>query len=62
MASKWTKREKYHHIFQGHIGFSINIYTNLKEADFPDVTLNLKIGTYRPHKKPNDTVLYIHLL
>ena len=45
MASKWTKREKYHHIFQGHIGFSINIYTNLKEADFPDVTLNLKIGT-----------------
>ena len=44
------------------IGFSINIQTNLKEADFLDVTLNLQNGTYRPYKKPKDKLLYIHSL
>ena len=42
------------------IGFSIDIQTNLKEVDFLDVTLNLQNGTYRPCKKPNDNLLYIH--
>ena len=42
------------------IGFSIDIKTNLKEEDFVDVTLNLQNGTYRPYKKPNDKMLYIH--
>ena len=42
------------------IGFSIDIQTNLKEVDFLDVTLNLQNGTYRPYKKPNDKLLYIH--
>ena len=44
------------------IGFSLDIETNLKEVDFLDVTLNLQNGTYRPHEKPNDELLYIHSL
>ena len=42
------------------IGFSIEIKTNLKDADFLDVTLNLQNGTYRRYRKPNDKLLYIH--
>ena len=43
-----------------YIGFSIDIQTNLKQVDFLDVTVNLEIGTYRPYKKHNDKLLYIH--
>ena len=42
------------------IGFSIDSQTNLKEVDFLDVTLNVKNGAYRPHKKTNDKLLYIY--
>ena len=42
------------------IGFSLEIETNLQEVNFLDVTLNLRNGTYRPYKKPNDKLLYIH--
>ena len=42
------------------IGFSLEIETDLKEVDFPDVSLNLPNGTYRPYKKRNDKLLYIH--
>ena len=42
------------------IGFSIDSQTNLKEVDFLDVTLNLKNGFYRPYKKPDDKLVYIH--
>ena len=45
--------------FKG-ISFSIHIQTNLKEGDFLDVALNLQNDTYRPYKKPNDKLLYIH--
>ena len=44
------------------IGFSLEIETNLKEEDFLDVSLNLRNGTYRPDKKSNDRLLYIHSL
>ena len=33
---------------------------NFKKADFLDVTLNLQNDTYRPYKKPNDKLFYIH--
>ena len=42
-------------VFQD-IGFSLEIESNLKEADFLDY------GTYRPYKKPNDSLLYINSL
>ena len=41
------------------IGFSIDIQANLKNVDVLDITLNLKNGTYRPYKKPDDKMLYI---
>ena len=42
------------------IGFSIDIQTNLQGVDFLDVTLKLQSETYRPYRKPNDKLLYIH--
>ena len=44
------------------IGFSLENETNLREADFLDVSLNLRSGIYRPYKKPNVRFLYIHSL
>ena len=41
------------------IGFGMDIQTNLKEADFLDITLNVQNRTYRPYKKPDDKLLYI---
>ena len=42
------------------IGFKIEIETNLKIVNFLDVTFNLADSTYRPYRKPNDNLLYIH--
>ena len=44
------------------ICFSFEIEINLKEVDFLEVSLNLRNGTYRPYKKPNDRLFYIHSL
>ena len=44
------------------IDFSLEIETNLKKVDFLDVLPNLRNGTCRPYKKPNDRLLYIHSL
>ena len=41
-------------------GFKIEIETNLKIVNFLDVTFNLRNSTYRPYRKPNDNLLYIH--
>ena len=38
----------------------ITIETNLKVANFLDLTLNLKNGKYYPFWKPNDTPLYVN--
>ena len=42
------------------IGFAIDMETDLKIADFLDIMFNLKNGRYRPHKNPNDLLLYIN--
>ena len=41
-------------------GFKIDIETNLKIVNFLDLTFNLINGSYKPYKKPNDTLLYIN--
>ena len=46
-------------MFKG-VGFKIEIETNLKIVHFLDVTFNLANSTYRPYRKPNDNLLYIH--
>ena len=42
------------------IGFKIDIVANLREVNFLDVTFNQINGTFCPHRKPNDKLLYIH--
>jgi len=42
------------------IGFDIEIDINLSTVDFLDVTLDLTSNTFRPYKKPNDQLLYVH--
>ena len=44
----------------GELGLRITIQTNLKVADFLDVTLNLDTESYYPYRKPNDRLVYIH--
>ena len=41
-------------------GFEIDIEANLKIVNFLDTTFNLINGSYKPYKKPNDTLLYIN--
>ena len=41
------------------IGFLIDVETNLKIIDFLDIAFDLNKGTFKPYKKPNDSLLYI---
>ena len=41
------------------LGLNISVNTNLNICNFLDVTLNLSVGTYYPHRKPNNETLYI---
>ena len=38
----------------------IAVEANKKVTDFLDITLDLHTGSYKPYKKPNDTISYIH--
>ena len=42
------------------IAFKTDIKTNLKIADFLDMTFNLINGSYKPSEKPNNSLLYIN--
>ena len=44
------------------LGLKISIQTNLKVANFLDVTFDLENNTYYPYRKPNDWPVYIHKL
>ena len=46
-------------IFKG-VEFKIEIRTNLKIVNFLDATFNLRNGTYRPYKNPNDSLLNVN--
>ena len=52
-------RKKFVKIFK-EIGFKIDIETNLKIVNFLDMTFNLINVSYKPYKKPVDTLLYIN--
>ena len=41
------------------IGFFIRIETNLKIGNFLDITFSLNNSTFKPYKKPTDSLLYI---
>ena len=42
------------------IGFKIDLETNLKILGFLDLAFNLINGSYKPYKKPNNTLLYVN--
>ena len=44
------------------IGFSLELENNLKEVDLIEVKFNLRNRTYPTYKKPNDGLLYVHIL
>ena len=52
-------RKKLFKIFKQE-SLDITVETNLKIADFLDVTLNLSTGKFYPYRKPNDTPLYVN--
>ena len=41
-------------------GLNITIDANKKVVDFLDITLDLRTGSYKPYKKPNDCINYVH--
>ena len=51
-------RKKIISIFKN-INFKIEIFANLTEVDFLDVTFNLENNTYRPYTNPNDKLIYV---
>ena len=54
-------RKDLHQYFKDE-GLKIKVELNKTTVDFLDTTLNLKDGSYKPYRKPNDTPLYIHKL
>ena len=43
-------------------GSRITTEVNINSVDILDVNLDLKMGLYKPYKKPNQTPLYVHSL
>ena len=52
-------REEVHQLFKEN-RLSLEIECNLKTVNYLDITLDLNTGTYKPYRKPNDEILYIH--
>ena len=52
-------RKKLRSIFKENY-LNIEIACNVKIVDYLDITLKLNDGSYRPYRKPNDELLYIH--
>ena len=51
-------RKRLHRLF-GEFGFRLDMQTDLKIADYLDVTLNLYNGTVSPFRKRNQDLLYV---
>ena len=43
-----------------HNSLQITIEANKKVVDFLDITLDLRTAIYKPYKKPNSNITYIH--
>ena len=52
-------RKKITKIFKT-LGLQITIQANLKQFNFSDVTLDLRTGTYKSYRKPDDHPFYIN--
>ena len=57
-GESYRKRKEMVRLFDK-LGVKISIQTNLKVANFLDVTFDLENNTYYPYRKPNDWPVYI---
>ena len=48
-----------HEIFNS-LGLKIIAQTNQKVTNFLDINLDMRNSLYKPYKKPNDKLLYVH--
>ena len=53
--------KEFHQLFKEN-GLSLEIECNLKTLNYLDITLDSNTGTYKPYRKPNDKILYIHTI
>ena len=52
-------RKEFHQLCKKN-GLSLEIECNLKTVNYLDITLDLNTGIYKPYRKPNDEILYVH--
>ena len=57
LADKISK--EFHQLFKEN-GLSLEIECNLKTLNYLDITLGFSTDIYKPYRKPNDEILYIH--
>ena len=57
LADKIPK--EFHQLFKEN-GLSLEIECNLKTLNYLDITLGFSTDIYKPYRKPNDEILYIH--
>ena len=57
LADKIPK--EFHQLFKEN-GLSLEIECNLKTLNYLDITLGFSTDIYKPYRKPNDQILYIH--
>ena len=53
-------KKEFHKLFKS-FDLEIVALCNLKSVDYLDVTLNLETGTYKPYRKPDNEVNYVHV-
>ena len=57
LADKIPK--EFHQLFKEN-GLSLEIECNLKTLNYLDIILGFSTDIYKPYRKPNDEILYIH--
>ena len=53
-------KKSFHSLFQKYV-LEIIIECNKKVVDYPEITFNLKDGTYKPYHKPDNKITYINV-
>ena len=48
-------KKEWHGLFK-EVGLNLVIECNKKTVDYPDITLNLLVETYKPYQKPENTL------
>ena len=57
----WKKSKSTYRKYLRKKCLDVIVECNMKILNYLDVTFNLNDGTYKPHKKPNKEMKYIHV-